>query len=215
LTIERLKMTTDSENGDRSSIRSEILEQDPRNLYITRPSENGESSNEDERRRPAFTSLLRRTRSQIYREPENGEESVVDNEFFIGIDSGTTFVSPSRVPFSLCSTILLLLRYTGVAWASPRDPDNVRVIQVWPGGTNSKVPSTIRYKEDGTMNWGFEASTDDPTTLHWFKLLLVDDKDMTAGIQSCSYIQEAKVALRKAGKQPQEVVRDYLSQVWD
>jgi len=122
-------MATDSENGDRSSIRSEILEQDPHNLYITRPSENGESSNEDERRRPAFTSLSRRTRSQIFREPENGEESVVDNEFFfIGIDFGTTFVSPSQVPFSLCSTISLFLRYTGVAWASPRDPDNVRVI---------------------------------------------------------------------------------------
>jgi len=89
------------------------------------------------------------------------------------------------------------------------------VIQVWPGGTNSKVPSTIRYKEDGTRNWGFEASTDDPATLQWFKLLLVDDKDMAAEIQSCSYIKEAKVALRKAGKEPQDVVRDYLSEVWD
>lgn len=89
------------------------------------------------------------------------------------------------------------------------------MIQAWPGETNLKVPSTIRYKENNTRDWGFEASTDDPATLQWFKLLLVDDKDMTAGIQSCSYIQEAKAALKKAGKQPQEVVRDYLSEVWE
>jgi hypothetical protein len=106
LTIERLKMATGSENGERSSIRSEILEHDPYNLYNAGPSENGENSNEDERIRPASTSLSRRARSQILRGLEKGEESIVDNEFFfIGIDFGTTFVSPFRIPFSLCSTI--------------------------------------------------------------------------------------------------------------
>ena len=106
MTIERLKMATGSENGERSSIRSEILAHDPYNPYIAGPSENGENSNEDERIRPASTSLSRRARSQIFRGPEKGEESVVDNEFFfIGIDFGTTFVSLFRVPFSLCSTI--------------------------------------------------------------------------------------------------------------
>jgi hypothetical protein len=88
------------------------------------------------------------------------------------------------------------------------------VIQAWPGGTSSKVPSTIRYSNDGSTKWGFRASTDDPATLRWFKLLLVDEKDMTPEIKACSYIQEAKAALKNADKQPQEVVRDYLSLVW-
>jgi hypothetical protein len=90
----------------------------------------------------------------------------------------------------------------------------VRVIQAWPGKIHFKVPTTIRYHNDGHKSWGFQASADDPATFQWFKLLLVDDKDMTPEIKSCSYILEAKAALKKAGKQPQEVVRDYLSLIW-
>jgi molecular chaperone DnaK (HSP70) len=37
---------------------------------------------------------------------------------------------------------------------------------------------------------------------------------MKPELRSCHYIQEAKDALKKAGKQPQEVVKDYLSLVW-
>ena len=88
------------------------------------------------------------------------------------------------------------------------------MIQAWPGKTHFKVPTTIRYHNDGHKSWGFQASADDPATLQWFKLLLVDEKDMTPEIKSCAYILEAKAALKKAGKQPQEVVRDYLSLVW-
>jgi hypothetical protein len=95
--------------------------------------------------------------------------------------------------------------------------DEVRVIITWPGKTNFKhfkVPTTIRYHNNGHRSWGFQASKDDPATLQWFKLLLVDEKDMAPEVKSCSYILEAKAALKRAGKQPQEVVRDYLSLVW-
>jgi hypothetical protein len=93
-------------------------------------------------------------------------------------------------------------------------PDVVRVIQAWPIKTHIKVPTTIRYHNDGHKSWGFQASADDPATLQWFKPLLMDEKDMNPETKSCSYILEARAALKKARKQPQEVVRDYLSLVW-
>jgi hypothetical protein len=38
---------------------------------------------------------------------------------------------------------------------------------------------------------------------------------MTQDVKTCDKIQEAKAALKKAGKQPQEVVKDYLSLIWE
>jgi len=108
----------------------------------------------------------------------------------------------------------LSCRFTGVAWAFSQRTDAVKVVQWGSGGSKYKVPSTICYQKDGSKTWGFDASPEDPNTLEWFKLLLVDEKDMKENIKSCHYIQKARAALAKAGKQPQEVVRDYLSLVW-
>jgi molecular chaperone DnaK (HSP70) len=105
-------------------------------------------------------------------------------------------------------------RQSGVAWVYSKRPDDLRVIQTWPGGSGVKVPSTIRYHNDGRKFWGFEASLDDPTTLRWFKLLLVDDRDMKQEIKTCPYIKKARSSLEASQKQPQEVVQDYLSLLW-
>jgi molecular chaperone DnaK (HSP70) len=106
------------------------------------------------------------------------------------------------------------LRYTGVAWAYSKRPEVVKVVQWGADGTKFKVPSTIRYHDDGRKIWGFDASPDDVDTLQWFKLLLVEDRDMKENIRNCDYIKKAKASLAKAGKQPQEVVKDYLSLIW-
>lgn len=95
-------MATVYDNGEQNSIGDEIMEQEPLHLIIAGGSDNGESLYETERTRPTITtSLSRRTRSQILREPEDRAESPVDNAFiFIGIDFGTTFVLSSQDPCS-------------------------------------------------------------------------------------------------------------------
>jgi hypothetical protein len=55
---------------------------------------------------------------------------------------------------------------------------------------------------------------DDPTTFAWFKLLLVDDKDMKEETKTCPYIKKARSSLEASKRQPQEVVKDYLSLIW-
>jgi molecular chaperone DnaK (HSP70) len=90
------------------------------------------------------------------------------------------------------------------------------VVQSWPGGSGFiNVPSTIRYQNGGGKSWGYQAAKDDPSTIQWFKLLLVDDKNMDDNIRTCEYISSARDAISKAKKQPQEVVKDYLALVWE
>ena len=60
-----------------------------------------------------------------------------------------------------------------------------------------------------------EAARDDPTTLQWFKLLLVNDKDLPGSVASCDYLERARAALKVAKKTAQEVVRDYLALLWE
>jgi molecular chaperone DnaK (HSP70) len=106
------------------------------------------------------------------------------------------------------------IRCTGVAWTYSRKPDDANVIQSWPGGLGDKVPSTIIYHKDGRTSWGFEAPPEDPSTLQWFKLLLMDEKDMKPEVRSHPYVLKARKAIEQSAKQPREVVSDYLALVW-
>ena len=89
------------------------------------------------------------------------------------------------------------------------------VIRSWPGGYGIKVPSTIKYHKDGQKSWGFEAASDDPATIQWFKLLLVEEQHLPENIKSCDYLKRARSALRDVGKTAQEVVKDYLALLWE
>ncbi|KAI1749158.1 hypothetical protein F4782DRAFT_533771 [Xylaria castorea] len=125
------------------------------------------------------------------------------NTLVIGIDFGTT--------------------YTGVGWlyfkkkAPPREPE---VVTHWLSALSrnndrNKVPSKIYYDEDtGQIKWGYNIPTD-VQPIQWFKLLLVEKKDLPVNLQYSSHIQTARDMMEKAGKTAVELVGDYLKVLWE
>ncbi|KAI0188952.1 hypothetical protein EV127DRAFT_512663 [Xylaria flabelliformis] len=121
----------------------------------------------------------------------------------IGIDFGTT--------------------YTGVAWLffkekmPARDPE---VVCHWlstlsANNDRNKVPSRIYYdKNTGEIKWGYNIPTD-VQPIQWFKLLLLEKKDLPVNLQHSSHIQTARNMMEKAGKTPVELVGDYLKVLWE
>ncbi|KAI0458290.1 hypothetical protein F5B21DRAFT_519476 [Xylaria acuta] len=86
-----------------------------------------------------------------------------DKKIFIGLDFGTT--------------------YSGAVWAHSQTPDDLVEIMDWPesrSGDRSrrsqKVPSQIRYLDNGEFEWGFQVPEDaDSRDVHkLFKLALVE-----------------------------------------
>ncbi|KAF4966515.1 hypothetical protein FZEAL_10639 [Fusarium zealandicum] len=78
-----------------------------------------------------------------------------------------------------------------------------------------KVPSAILYshKNDENPAWGYGVPFEDPA-LRWFKLLLVDEKDLPDKVLKSPQVLEARALLEKKNKTPIEVVGDYLRHVW-
>ncbi|KAI2469096.1 hypothetical protein F4781DRAFT_395791 [Annulohypoxylon bovei var. microspora] len=110
----------------------------------------------------------------------------------IGIDFGTT--------------------YSGIAWASSDRPDRTINVTDWPnsreseGGVSSpKVPSLLRYLNDGQFEWGFQISDDaDPQDiLSLFKL----------GLEPEKYIKQSADAFGKSlhFENVDQMITDYLS----
>ncbi|KAI0439053.1 hypothetical protein F4803DRAFT_568959 [Xylaria telfairii] len=128
----------------------------------------------------------------------NGKSTLV-----IGIDFGTT--------------------YTGVSWllfkenAPAREPE---VVTHWLSALSNnndrnKVPSRIHYDEEtGETKWGYNIPTD-VQPLKWFKLLLLEKKDLPANLQDSSHIQTARDMMEKLGKTAVEIVGDYLKVLWN
>ncbi|KAI0547884.1 hypothetical protein F4679DRAFT_597111 [Xylaria curta] len=125
------------------------------------------------------------------------------NTLVIGIDFGTT--------------------YTGVAWLFAKENTPAKepeVICHWLSalsGNNdrNKVPSKIYYdKYTGAIKWGYNIPTD-VQPIQWFKLLLLEAKDLPVNLQHSSHIKTARNMMEKAGKTPVELVGDYLKVLWE
>jgi hypothetical protein len=96
--------------------------------------------------------------------------------------------------------------------AGPQD-HHVEVIHDWPAchtkiGTKEKVPSEVAYLDDGTVKWG---STITPSTKRhmWTKLRL----EATQGGEIAKIVQELKSSAEGDGKQPVDIVADFLAYV--
>lgn len=107
-------------------------------------------------------------------------------------------------------------RYSGVAWAWSERPESPNVMMKWVGiegqKTSFKVPSQILYKGD-QIRWGFDIPPDEKP-FQWFKLLLLQDGNMDQEIRDSTYIKEAKEMLRKLNKSAENVIADYLGDLW-
>lgn len=79
-----------------------------------------------------------------------------------------------------------------------------------------KAPSTIFYRhlDDKNPSWGFSTPQDD-SVLRWFKLLLIDEKDLPDKVRESSQVKAARALLHKYNKIPVQVFADYLINVWE
>ncbi|KAK6206224.1 hypothetical protein QIS74_13643 [Colletotrichum tabaci] len=119
------------------------------------------------------------------------------NTVIIGIDFGTTF--------------------SGVSWAFSGQPNNVEVITQWPSefnfnSDNEKTPSTLFYRgfNDETL-WGYNIPAGNAEeSLKWFKLLLIDAKDLSGELRRSRQMILAKRLLIEANRDTVEADGDHF-----
>ncbi|RBR15103.1 uncharacterized protein FIESC28_07419 [Fusarium coffeatum] len=111
--------------------------------------------------------------------------------------------------------------YSGVAWkVSSKLGESIQTVTDWPTARNyhrdtAKAPSSIFYppSDDEDPTWGYTTPLKEGV-LRWFKLLLVNEKDLPANVRTNSQVKEARELMHKLGKTPVQIFGDYLRQVW-
>ncbi|KAF9769155.1 hypothetical protein IL306_013482 [Fusarium sp. DS 682] len=118
----------------------------------------------------------------------------------IGIDFGTTF--------------------SGVAWAFSKQPDDIEIVTSWDSQLNhcsdvEKAPTQLCYDENGQdVKWGYGIPSENEP-LKWFKLLLLDAKDIPVEVGVSAQLQEARRLKEKVRKDPVEIIASFLRNLWD
>lgn len=79
--------------------------------------------------------------------------------------------------------------------------------------TQAKAPTAIHYGEKDTITWGY-AVPDDAVPLQWFKLLLLEERDLPEEYRKSSKITQARAMVEANGKTAIGVVADYLKKLW-
>jgi hypothetical protein len=74
------------------------------------------------------------------------------------------------------------------------------------------VPTKILYTSSG-VKWGYEILPEEKP-LQWFKLLLLEPKDLPPNVHDSHHMKEARSRLQSARKEASTVVGDYLRQLW-
>ncbi|KAJ4131118.1 hypothetical protein NW768_006660 [Fusarium equiseti] len=124
----------------------------------------------------------------------------LDDAIVIGIDFGTTF--------------------SGVAWSYSREPDEIEIVTSWDSELHhcsdvEKAPTQIYYDEKGrSIKWGYSIPPE-KEPLKWFKLLLLDPKDLPAEVARSTQLQEARRLRNQSNKEPIEIIADFLRKLWD
>ncbi|KAM0205863.1 hypothetical protein ACHAQI_008693 [Fusarium lateritium] len=135
-----------------------------------------------------------------YKDPEMASTKGDAPTLVIGIDFGTT--------------------YSGVAWLLSGKQEAIQVVTDWPMVNNyqsdrPKAPSTVFYRhlDDKNPSWGYSTPQDE-CVIRWFKLLLIDEKDLPDKVRESSQVKAARALLLKYNKTPVQVFADYLVNVW-
>lgn len=90
------------------------------------------------------------------------------------------------------------------------------VITRWPAAREEKfkVPTQICYGSDGRpAGWGYDIAPGSEA-ISWFKLLLIDEDRLDYEYRNSAAIQKAREQVARAGKEPVDVVADYLRCLW-
>ncbi|KAK0672629.1 hypothetical protein QBC41DRAFT_380636 [Cercophora samala] len=122
-----------------------------------------------------------------------------DNTIIIGIDFGTTF--------------------SGVAYTWSNKADQMEVITSWDSDLHfnsdlEKAPTAISLGSKNKVTWGYSIP-EDVDQVRWFKLLLIDEDDLPAGVRGSLKIEEARAYLKKHNKTAVEVIGLYLLHLWN
>ncbi|CZR34230.1 uncharacterized protein FPRO_01385 [Fusarium proliferatum ET1] len=118
----------------------------------------------------------------------------------IGIDFGTT--------------------YSGVAWAYSRQPDDIEIVTSWDSQLNhcsdvEKAPTQLFYDERAQgVKWGYGIPSENEP-LKWFKLLLLETKDIPVEVAASTQLQESRRLKYKVMKDPIEIIATFLRNLWD
>lgn len=109
-------------------------------------------------------------------------------------------------------------RYSGVAWARSENPSNIQTVSSWDShfyqnSDKEKVPSVISYGPGDSRSWGYGVQPGGQT-IKWFKLLLLDDKDIPGHVLNSKYLAEERYRLKKLNKHAVEAISDYISLLW-
>ncbi|KAH7170827.1 hypothetical protein EDB81DRAFT_909517 [Dactylonectria macrodidyma] len=122
-----------------------------------------------------------------------------EDAIIIGIDFGTTF--------------------SGVAWAYSREPDEIELVTDWDAQLNfcsdvEKTPTQIHFGEGGTPKWGY-AIPPDKVAIKWFKLLLLDPKDVPNDVYASSQLTQARLLRSALNKDPVDIIGSFLRHLWN
>ncbi|KAH6898499.1 hypothetical protein B0T10DRAFT_555809 [Thelonectria olida] len=145
---------------------------------------------------PSKAALPRSARDQ----GTSSRKEPTDDIIIIGVDFGTTF--------------------SGVAWAYSREPDDIEIVTSWDAEMNhcsdvEKTPTQLYFGDQGeSTKWGYSIPAD-KQALRWFKLLLLDDKDIPIHVSEASQLREARELRTKINKDPVEVIACFLRNLWN
>jgi molecular chaperone DnaK (HSP70) len=118
-----------------------------------------------------------------------------DKQLIIGFDFGTTF--------------------SGIAYGFTSTPDADPIcITDWPGREGhelKKVPTLMRYLDDGTFQWGYKVDPTSTDKIEGIKLLL--DPSQSRDSLALNLVGTHTV-LKRLGKKPVEVAGDYIREVY-
>ncbi len=112
----------------------------------------------------------------------------------------------------------LLLRYSGVAWATKSEFENnqVNIITTWPGTgrEEGKAPTELCYDDDSQRpTWGYDIQPDgDP--VRWFKLLILKTEDMAPEARDSEFLIRGRRMMKDSGKSAIDFIADYLRALW-
>lgn len=112
-----------------------------------------------------------------------------------------------------------------MAWAYAPQPDDIDVVTSWEAEFNhcsdlEKVPTQLLFSRGNrctTWGYGVPATWERPQqeAIRWFKLLLLDDKDVPADIAQSSQYMEAIRLQKQENKDSLEIVSCFLKRLWD
>lgn len=78
-----------------------------------------------------------------------------------------------------------------------------------------KVPSVIHYDDQGEVSWGYSVPEKASSLkFEWFKLCLLRKGDIPKDIRNAAQIRAARKSLRQSNKGVEDVISDYLRELW-